>query len=497
MGWKGYVPPLIASPGGLPSRRLTVTSPMRCPSCDSEIHDPDDAFCSSCGHPLKTSSSAATGPIEEKRGAGSTVEIDAEPSVEEDHQVVPTRTGAIELVSGLASAIRRSAVGGGWLDATSAAALGFLGLMCVGAVLLLGAKLQYSGLGSEASPLSVLDAIVILSLGCLGVPIDFERVEITVLPLGALLAAGLVISWAARIAVRKAGHADLTAQALDGAKTGLPFGVMCLVGALVFRMDAARADAGVALVLGVIWGVIFGAAGGLRATRSLWPVVWDGVTRLRAWSPVVYEGMGGAGVMLMAALVFATIGSLVWIVAGLASGAPSDSFGVGDAGAAIVYLIAFGPNVVVAIISFSLGASIEIGAQVTLGARVVGPLKEFSLFDWSSENAPWYAFLLLLIPVAACLLGGYSAGRNTSHPDRVVAVLGVAAAVFAVVVAVLAVLAEARLGAGLVRARGFGRVAPDPLGSLIFGAAWAAIVGWLGWRLGSRSQFDSRESVID
>lgn len=470
---------------------------MRCPSCDSEIDDPEDAFCSSCGHPLKTSSSAATGPIEEEPGTGSTVEIDAEPSGEDGPRVVATRTGAIELVSGFASAIRRTAVHGGWLDATSAAALGFLGLMCVGAVLLLGAKLQYPGLGSEASPLSVLDAIVILSLGCLGVPIDFERLEITVLPLGALLAAGLVISWAARVVVRRAGHADLAVQVIDGAKTGLPFGLMCLVGALVFRLDAVNADAGVALVLGVIWGVIFGATGGLRATRPLGAAVSHALTRLRAWSPVVYEGVAGAGVMLMAALVFATIASLVWIVAGLASGAPSDSFGVGDAAAAIVYLIAFGLNVVVAIISFSLGASIEIGAQVTIGARVVGPLREFSLFDWGSGNAPWYAFLLLVIPLAACLLGGYSAGRNTSHPDRVVVVLGVAAVVFAVVVAGLAVLAEARLGAGLVRARGFGRVAPDPLGSLVFGVAWAAIVGWLGWRLGGRSKVDSRERVTD
>ncbi|MGH2729508.1 MAG: cell division protein PerM [Actinomycetota bacterium] len=454
---------------------------MRCPACDADTHDPDDLFCSSCGHSLKPSSSDVTGRLEDGNSVESTAEIGGESSV----AVSSSRDGPVALVSDLAAAIRHAIIHRGWLDATSAAAVGFLGLLCVGAVLLVGAKLQFTGLGSGASPLSVLDAIVILSLGCLGVPIDFESLEITVLPLGALLAAGWVISAGARMAVRRAGDADLGRQAIDGAKTGLPFGLLCFLCALMFKLDATHADAGVALILGTVWGALFGAVGGLRASRPLSAVIRLGLSTLRARSRAVYDGVVGGGVMLVTAIALATIASLVWIVAGLASGAPSESFGPGEAGAAVVYLAAFGLNVVVAIITFSLGGTIEVGAQITVGGRVVGPLREFSLLDWGRGDPPWYAFALLMLPVIACLLGGYAARRNAGDAGKVVPILGTAALVFGLALAVLAVLGEARLGAGLVRERGFGRVAPDPLAALFLGGIWAAVVGFLGWRLGS------------
>jgi hypothetical protein len=453
---------------------------MRCPSCDADVHNPDDLFCSSCGHSLKASSSDVTGRLDHGDSVAPTAEIGGESS----DSGSPSPGSPVVLVSDLVAAIRRATVHRGWLDAASAAAVGFLGLLCVGAVLLIGAKLQFTGLGSGSSPLSILDAIVILALGCLGVPIDFESLEITVLPLGALLAAGWFISAGAKMAVRRAGHADLGRQALDGAKTGVPFGLLCLIGALIFKLDATHADAGVALILGTLWGALFGAVGGLRASRSPSAVIGQGLAHLRARSRVIYDGVVSGGVMLVAAISLTAIASLVWIVGGLASGAPSESFGPGEAGAAVVYLAAFGLNVVVAIITFSLGGTIEVGAQITIGGRLVGPLREFSLFDWGRGDPPWYAFALLVVPFAACLLGGYAARRNAGDARKVAPILATAALVFGVTLGVLAVLGEARLGAGLVRERGFGRVAPDPLAALVLGVVWAAVVGFLGWRLG-------------
>ncbi|MEA2475998.1 MAG: hypothetical protein QOC87_197, partial [Actinomycetota bacterium] len=47
-----------------------------------------------------------------------------------------------------------------WRDIVGAAGIGFLWLLAVGAMLLVGAKLDYPGLGAHADPVKVLTGIV-------------------------------------------------------------------------------------------------------------------------------------------------------------------------------------------------------------------------------------------------------------------------------------------------------------------------------------------------
>jgi hypothetical protein len=153
-------------------------------------------------------------------------------------------------------------------------------------------------------------------------------------------------------------------------------------------------------------------------------------------------------------------------------------------------MCAFAPNVVVSVVSVALGAPVEVGAQVTVGGRVVGPLKDVSLF---TGDLPWPALALLVIPLIACFVGGYSARRTTRIPQQGALVLGVAALAYAFVLADLAVLADARLGAGLVRSRGFALIAPNAVLVFLLALAWAAVLSYIGWWYAHRD-FPSRNT---
>ena len=76
----------------------------------------------------------------------------------------------------------RRAVGEGAL----AAALSFLGLLCVGAVLVAAARLQIPGLGAGASSLNVLAAVIVAAVGTLGANVHLEGIELAFVPMGAL-----------------------------------------------------------------------------------------------------------------------------------------------------------------------------------------------------------------------------------------------------------------------------------------------------------------------
>ncbi len=199
--------------------------------------------------------------------------------------------------------------------------------------------------------------------------------------------------------------------------------------------------------------------------------------------------------MLASALLLAGFAALVWIIVGLAKGVTPAGFGFGDALAALVYLAAFLPNVLVTIIALALGAPVEVGARVTFGGREVGPFGEWSLLDWGGDPTPWYLFLLLAIPLLSCMLGGFSARRNAHDPPRWLPVLAGAAVTFAVPLTVVALLADARLGAGLVTGGGFAHVAPDALLTLVFGLLWADALGYIGWRVADAQEAASSKEA--
>jgi hypothetical protein len=261
----------------------------------------------------------------------------------------------------------------------------------------------------------------------------------------------------------------------------------------------AHAGALGALVLGGLWGSLFGALGAATLVTSPAALVARGMAWLSARSRTLRQGVKAGGVMLGLGVLMAAAVLLLWIIVGLVRGAQPRSFDAGDAFSALIYLVAFVPNVVVAILSLSVGAPIEVGAQVTFGGKVVGAIQNYSIFGWAGGHAPAWVFLLPVIPLLACTAGGvWLRGRTRKgeegagvDPRRSVAV---AAVTFGATLFVLALLGEARLGAALVRNRGVGLVAPNPWLVGVLSFAWAAVGGLAGVYLSDRIR-RQREAV--
>jgi hypothetical protein len=401
--------------------------------------------------------------------------------------IAELRANAPKLAAELARSVPRALRRDGWVDLSAAAAFSWLVLVGCGAVLVLAAKLQYGFLGEGAAAWNLLSAIVMAGLGVLRVPVDIGELSLSALPLGMLAVVGYALMWSSSRVVGKGHAATQRDRVIEGIQIAIPFALLCWLSALIFRIRTeptpVGSDAWGALILPLVWGALFGALGGLRSVKPLKDHLGDVAGAFRSKYRFVYEGIAAAGVMLVATFLLTLAAGLVWIIVGLLEGHPSGSFGLRDAGAALIYLIAFGPNVLVAIAAVAHGAPIEVGAQITSAGRIIGSLQEISLFSWGEQGAPWFAYALLAIPILACLLGGYSARRNAREPGDVVQVLGIAAGAYALILFELAALAEARLGAGLIRARGFGRIAPDAGILLLLAFAWAVVAGFIGWKL--------------
>ena len=459
---------------------------MRCPHCDSEIVDDQAVFCPRCGGTLGASEVEVTEKLEvpaaiaAPEDAGETDALEPPSESPPPDRAPPDSPAPAAIVRDLAENVRRS-FAARWLDATAAACLGFLVLLCVGAVLLVAAKLQYPGFGAGANPIEVLTAVTILGLAVLRAPIHFGNLLVTTLPFGALAAAGAGISWATRIATKDRPPSDGMERVMAGARVAVPFAVLCWLAALVFRFrggDEVFAGAWGALFWGAIWGGVFGAVGTATSGRELRGRLRD-LTLVPGEGPV-RRGLSAGVVMLATAAGLAAAAMLLGIIVALARGAPREGFGPGDAAAAIVYLIAFAPNVLVALSALGLGSVVDVGARVTVAGGRLGSVRELSLFSWGQGATPRIAYLLLLVPLVATVFGGYYARRRGS--DSITTVLGVATAVFALVLFAVALLGDARLGGGLV-GRGVAHVSVHTFRTLVLAALWGGVGGFLGWKL--------------
>lgn len=365
-----------------------------------------------------------------------------------------------------------------WLDPLGAACLAFLVLLALGALLLVAAKLQYPSFGAGANPIEILSSISILGLAILRVPVHVDDLVVSVLPLGALLAAGAGVAWSTSITAKDRDDRSL----LDGAAVGIPFGLICFIAALVFRFGGESevfAGALGALFWGLVWGSAFGTLGVLvRSRRGRRP--WAVVTEL-GHGNLVQRGAAAAAIALAAAALLAGVAMLLWVIVALIRGAPGPRFGAGDALAAFVYLLAFGPNVIVSLIALGTGAPVYVGARVTVAGSGVGNVERI----WMFGGAPGYVGFLILIPLIACSLAGFWV-RRTSRSSGFPKELPVFAACFGLVLALLAWLGEARLGASLM-GRGFARLDVNAPALLGFAFLWAITAGFFGWWLADRA----------
>jgi hypothetical protein len=366
--------------------------------------------------------------------------------------------------------------GGTWLTALQAASLGYVLVLTIGTLFVIAVKLQYPNFGAGADPMEILTTIVILSLACLRAPVHIGGLTLTALPLGALFLAVLAIAWATRSA-----REDRVFGAVQAVRIGILFGFLCCLMALAFRYrggpDPVHAGALGSFVWGAVWGSAGAALGLSHAPLSLralavraWTLGGRGRDRVPAAVRSAVAMLGVAGVLSLGAL-------LIWMIGALATGRLPRSFGVGDAVAGCLYFLAFAPNLMVAILSISLGASVDAGAQLTLSGKIVGPAKEFSMSTWGDGSTPEYVFVLVLIPLVICVIGGLVVGATTDNPRSALRATLIAALTFAGSLAVLAWLGEARLGASIVGSRGFGRLSVNPLEVFVAGLLWVGLVG--------------------
>ncbi|MDQ4064972.1 MAG: hypothetical protein M3161_02885, partial [Actinomycetota bacterium] len=379
-----------------------------------------------------------------------------------------------------------------------AAALSFVIVLVIGGVLVLAAKLNFPEIGGGGDFLGAINAIVIAGLGALGVPILLDGVAVAALPLGALAAIGWGMTWATRSIVGTVDAADVRRTALWGARVALPFGMLCWVAALVFRFRGAHpvsSDALAALLVGAFWGALFGALGtvGARVSLRAWARrAWHHyATRLAELRPALI----GAAAALLALVALGVGAMLLWFIIGLARDAPGRYFDAGDAFAYLVYVIAFLPNIVIAVVSVAFGAPVVAGARVTLGGQVSETVREYSMWGWGGNDAPGVLMFLLLVPLLAGITGGIVARRYEPDRLRFAEVVGLLSAIVAVTLTLGAWIGRARL-AGVVRSDGFGYVAVDVVLLFVLSFLAIGVTAALGWFLAERPEVARRLSWL-
>jgi hypothetical protein len=459
---------------------------MRCPSCKAELTDPDAAFCPRCAAPLGSKEAETTARIDSTAGTGDkdptdTIRLDTPAAGDRSDDPAGDPGDGLGLpVEEIRSRLHDS----GWLDALAAAGLGFVVLLAIGGVLTLAMKLNFPTIGA-ADPLAAFNAIVIAGLGILGTPIVLDGVVLSVVPLGALGAVGAGVVWAVHASLRNSVPPSLVAAVHFGARVAVPFALLCWFFALVFRFRGQHpvsADAGVALVAGAFWGATFGILGAISAVESLRTTGRRFLAGIKAKQKDWHEGVTTGALMVVGVALIGLAATLLWVIVALAGGTPGKQFGLGDALAYSIYLVAFLPNIIVAIVAISVGAPVDVGARVNLGGELVGPLREYSLASWGSGDPTVLVYLLTLIPIAACVGGGFVARRRTVAPGTMVTVLLIASGVFSIVLILLVAIGPLRL-AGVVRGSGYGEVAPDIVLTFLFSFLVSGILGAAGWKL--------------
>lgn len=506
---------------------------MRCPSCGAEVADPEGVYCSRCGRPLRSSepgapdapgappaneapsepgddASAADDVASRRRSEGpratdedpvpspppetiATNEV-ASPSdtapIETSERAGSSRSpGAAAMATEMAGSLGRAFRSGGWPEASSAAAMGFLAVLAVGALFVGLLKLVEPSFGSDRNPFWVLTRVVVAGLASLGIPIDQGGAEGSILPMGTLVLVAWVLVWAARTVVVSGGAQGSAERAVAGAKIGAPFAILCLIAAVIFRLRdgiETGADPGLAFVIGGLWGALFGAAGGLLAgdsTRS--------TASTRKWGPaVVREGVVAGATMLVSAAVAAMAAALIFVILDLIV-VTDVRLTPSDAVALVILLLAFAPNIAVATVAFSMGAPMEFVAD-SLG---VGFRTDLSLFGGGS-GPEWYIYFVVLIPLFACLFGGYSARRKTNNPTRIIEVIAVAAGVLSIGLSFLVYIGTLSLERGLLGPGNLLVLQPDASAVFFLSLLWAGVLGIVGWKVAeSQSQHDPSGST--
>jgi hypothetical protein len=413
-------------------------------------------------------------------------EIDVDESTSEPERrlsplVPPRPQGQAESLVEATTTFVRLLRAGGWFDAIWAALLGFLVLIAYGALLVGVVRVADARFGAGRDPSWALSHIVAEALAALGVPLERGETVTSVVPLGVMFVVGCVIAWAARKVVDGGPAVDIRERISAGAKVGLPFGVICTLAALpIWVSKAGDLDLNpiVAAVFGAFWAVLFGGVGGALAGSSARAAARDGIAVMRSRSGFLYEGFAAGANMLAVAGVLAMVGALIIIVIDLGLSADDPVTG-GDWLAVAFFLIVLAPNIAVGITGFAVGAPVEF-VHVTFGSKFPG---EVSLLGIAGDTPDWFYYPLLVIPIVACVLGGYGARRRADEPENATDVVTFAAVAFASALAGLVFVGTADIERALIGRENLLALSPDPWWVLPLAFVWAGLLGWVGWIL--------------
>ena len=463
---------------------------MQCPSCRAEIQDDDALYCSRCGAPLSTETEATnrTTPVPPPAP-------DPGPAANSAAQTAPVRRSPqMTLLHDFSVALKSSFMSGGWPQVAGAAAIAFLALLGIGAFIVAALAIGGAGFGPGIDALDVLALVVMFGLSTMGVSLEVglsdefgiqSDAAFSMVWLGALIVVGSVIVWATGRVVAGRRPATARSAALEGAKVALPFALYALLAALFFKLSRPAGTFGAsatgALWIALFWGLLFGAIGGLGAGGSVWGRGLD-VAKKRRRS--LYDGLSAAGVMLAATALMAAAAFLVMVIVALARDESLEDLSVAGVIATLMLLIVLLPNVLSLIAAVALGAPLAVDGFGGRDVSIIG-------FGGETWGAP--ALLLLLIPLLACLLGGFSAYGQSMDRTHMVAILGWAAAAYASTLAILARLNEVSFEASPSLLGISGRFAAGFFAVLFLGALWAAVFGFAGWKLAELQDPDRHE----
>ncbi|HYN37301.1 MAG TPA: hypothetical protein VEV82_10045 [Actinomycetota bacterium] len=363
--------------------------------------------------------------------------------------------------------------------ALAVAAFGFLAALAVGAVLLIGAKLQAPDLGAGASPLTIFNSIVVVSLGSLGAQVHVGDVSINAIPLGGLLVTGSAIAWAAH-------HYHGRFRSLEWSLfVGVLLGGILAVAAIVFQIgegpDRAFVETHQAFGTGLVWGSLFSlvrwpSSSQDRNSRRLLLYV------IRAAKGSAPEGPGAmrAGLNLALSLLTlsgaaAAFGAIVFSI----KGASSVASGLGI----LIHAIAFLPNLAVSVAAVAMGASVEAGYG-SLASAGADAFPSYSLLDWGSGAAPVWAWFLVAIPIVVLLRAGGRMREVCRGKDLGTTLLYGTGCTLVFVVALTAVAGagDAQVGADL-QTEGFLRLSVNGVELTWLALGWAVAGLAAGWAL--------------
>jgi Family of unknown function (DUF6350)/Double zinc ribbon len=485
---RGSPPPPAQHAGG-PSPTARA-----CPRCGHEA-GADDAFCRECGFALAGRADAGPPHFAPPPPPPPPGPPPASPVTTAGSRVTAFLVSVMESVSSPAM-LRR------WWSAPAIAAAAALGAAFFVCLLLYG--LLYALTSSDGTPaggpnplqvaLLVLFLLqrVAVTVGGVGPVLGEVGGSVQFAPLGGLLLLACVLGAAGRFAARDAGTTRRRLAAVlrfAGLYAVLSFLVSFLATTSTETVQIGVSHLG-ALLWPFLWALLSGsfavARGRGRRVGSYEPdQAADPRSLLR--TAVLRGALSGARTGLGLALAAVIIGLIV-----AAYHLPPDTGGRTAIGLLVVALLIL-PNLVCWAVLAGMGATLQVGVGV-LGFGGTGSVGIFGASGVAAGDVhvPKYWLLLLVIPLAAMVRGGYVAARAADRPGwGMRAALG-AGAVLVPGCWLLAWVSGGHLGGGEF---GGADVTISRVAALLLPLLWALVGTWLGALLSqARQQAGAREA---